>query len=190
MPAPLFYLFALVAVAGALGVVINRNPVSSAFCMIGSFLGVAALFIGLNAYFIATIQILVYAGAIMVLFLFIIMLLDIRAEKLKNFPFAVVGGGVAAAIAFFLLTSIVITKSGIGEVEMPKIGELKELKVAYADGERVLAEEDEAEPEAKSDVQLVGYAIFTNYNFLLQIIGVLLLVSTVGVVVLSKKNLT
>ena len=80
MPAYLFYMFVVVAVAGALGVVINRNPVTCAFCMIGSFIGVAAMFIGLNAYFIGTIQILVYAGAIMVLFLFIIMLLDLKAE--------------------------------------------------------------------------------------------------------------
>ena len=62
-------MFVVVAVAGALGVVVNRNPVTCAFCMIGSFIGVAAMFIGLNAYFIGTIQILVYAGAIMVLFL-------------------------------------------------------------------------------------------------------------------------
>ena len=69
-----FYAFAAVSVIGAIALVCFRNPVSSAISMVGSFVGLAALFIGLNAYFVGIIQILVYAGAIMVLFLFIIML--------------------------------------------------------------------------------------------------------------------
>ena len=62
-------------------VIICRNPVSSALSLVISFLGLAALFITLNAYFIGVIQILVYTGAVMVLFLFIIMLLDIKEEN-------------------------------------------------------------------------------------------------------------
>lgn len=165
MPAYLFYMFVVVAVAGALGVVINRNPVTCAFCMIGSFIGVAAMFIGLNAYFIGTIQILVYAGAIMVLFLFIIMLLDLKAEKRKQFNFAAILGGSGTAILFVLLTAMIIAKSGFN-TELPPL----------------------ANPAA-NDVKEIGRVIFTDFNFPLQIVGVLLLVATVGTVVLSKREL-
>ena len=68
----LFYLFSALALFGGIGVVVNRNPVSSAISMIISFLGLAALFIQLDAFLVGILQILVYAGAIMVLFLFII----------------------------------------------------------------------------------------------------------------------
>tara|TARA_R110002096_G_scaffold316010_12_gene510381 strand:+ start:9597 stop:10097 length:501 start_codon:yes stop_codon:yes gene_type:complete len=165
MPAYLFYMFVVVAVAGALGVVINRNPVTCAFCMIGSFIGVAAMFIGLNAYFIGTIQILVYAGAIMVLFLFIIMLLDLKAEKRKHFSFAAVLGGSGTAILFLLLTAMIVAKSGF-DIPMPEL----------------------ANPTA-NDVKEVGRVIYTEFNFPLQVVGVLLLVATVGTVVLSKREL-
>ena len=83
MPQLLFYLFATLAVLGGLALVAFRNPVSSAMSMVVSFVGLAGLFVGLNAYFVGVIQILVYAGAIVVLFLFIIMLLDIRAESVN-----------------------------------------------------------------------------------------------------------
>ena len=66
MPSPLFYLFAAIMVAGGLMVVLMRNPVSSALSMVLSFIGLAGLFIGLNSYFVGILQILVYAGAIMV----------------------------------------------------------------------------------------------------------------------------
>lgn len=166
MPAILFYIFAAVAVVGAVGVVVNRNPVSSAFSMIGSFLGVAALFMGLNAYFIGTIQVLVYAGAIMVLFLFIIMLLDLKAETNKRLPMIAIGGGIGVSLAFLILVSVVLTNFAPGSAEMPQL----------------------ADPAA-NDVKQLGQVIFTDFNFQLQIVGVLLLVATVGVVVLSKREL-
>ena len=74
---------ALMLVFGA-AVVINRNPVASALSLVVSFLGLAALFMSLDAFFIGIIQVLVYAGAVMVLFLFIIMLLDLRAEERRK----------------------------------------------------------------------------------------------------------
>ena len=77
----LFWIFALLTLIFGGAVVINRNPVASALSLVVSFLGLAALFMSLNAYFIGIIQVLVYAGAVMVLFLFIIMLLDLRAEE-------------------------------------------------------------------------------------------------------------
>ena len=93
----LFYIFAALALVGGIGVVANRNPVSSAISMVVSFLGLAALFIQLDAYLVGVLQILVYAGAIMVLFLFIIMLLDLENEEGKRFnPLSTLGAMVVA----------------------------------------------------------------------------------------------
>src|SRR6201997_4666996 len=92
---------ALMLVFGA-AVIVNRNPVASALNLIVSFLGLAALFVSLDAYFIGVIQVLVYAGAVMVLFLFIIMLLDLRAEKLRRINWIALAGGSVVALAFLI----------------------------------------------------------------------------------------
>src|SRR5437763_4802839 len=99
MPAPLFWAFALLMLVFGAAVVINRNPVASALSLVVSFLGLAALFVSLDAYFIGVIQVLVYAGAVMVLFLFIIMLLDLRAEKIRRINWFASAGGLAVALA-------------------------------------------------------------------------------------------
>ena len=80
----LFYIFSAFSVIGAIALVAFRNPVSSAMSMVASFLGLAALFIGLNAYFVGIIQILVYAGAIMVLFVFVVMMLNLGQEAVEQ----------------------------------------------------------------------------------------------------------
>src|SRR5436309_4717401 len=104
MPAWLFWMFALLMLVFAAAVVVNRNPVASALSLVVSFLGLAALFVMLEAYFIGIIQVLVYAGAVMVLFLFIIMLLDLRAEKLRKINWIATAGG--ALVALVLLVQI------------------------------------------------------------------------------------
>ena len=91
---------ALMLVFGA-AVIVNRNPVASALSLVVSFLGLAALFMSLDAFFIGIIQVLVYAGAVMVLFLFIIMLLDLRAEERRRINFVAFAGGTAVAVIFF-----------------------------------------------------------------------------------------
>src|ERR1700757_3950823 len=98
----LFWTFALLMLVFGVAVVANRNPVASALSLVVSFLGLAALFMSLDAYFIGIIQVLVYAGAIMVLFLFIIMLLDLRSEKLRNINWIASGGGIAVALVFMI----------------------------------------------------------------------------------------
>ena len=80
----LFWIFAVLTVIFGAAVVLNRNPVASALSLVVSFLGLSALFMSLDAFFVGIIQVLVYAGAVMVLFLFIIMLLDIRAEERRR----------------------------------------------------------------------------------------------------------
>jgi NADH-quinone oxidoreductase subunit J len=89
----LFWLFSILMLGFGIAVIANRNPVASALSLVVSFFCLAALYVGLEAYFLAAIQVVVYAGAVMVLFLFIIMLLDLRAEQRRKFnKIGVVGG--------------------------------------------------------------------------------------------------
>src|SRR5271157_5945972 len=110
----LFYIFAaLTLVCGAL-IILNRNPVNSAMFLVLSIASLAALFVLLHAFFLAAVQVLVYAGAVMVLFLFVIMLLDLKAEerrKVKTFS-AVAGFITVAAILLIFLQSLL--KSPLG----------------------------------------------------------------------------
>jgi len=146
-------------------VIINRNPVASALSLVVSFLALAALFISLNAYFIGIIQVLVYAGAIMVLFLFIIMLLDLRAEELRRVNWIASAGGVVVALALIIQIVSVVGRLGIARQNFPPL----------------------ARP-ASDDVHQIGLFLFGNYNLPFQIIGVVILVATIGVVMLGRRQ--
>ena len=91
----LFWVFSVLMLASAAAVVLFRNPVNSAMSLVLSFLALAALFVTLDAFFIGVIQVLVYAGAVMVLFLFIIMLLDLKADTRRRLNIAALAGGIA-----------------------------------------------------------------------------------------------
>ncbi len=164
-PVLFWFLTALMLIFGV-SVVVNRNPVASALGLVGSFLCLASLFVGLDAYFIAVIQVLVYAGAVMVLFLFIIMLLDLKAESRRklNFP-AWVGGG-AVTVGFIAELWFVLRSFDAGNRPFPPLGK-----------------------ENIDDVREVGMTLFDTHNLPFQVIGVLVLVATIGVVVLSKREL-
>lgn len=166
MSAFLFWLFALVMLAFGVAVVINRNPIASALSLVLCFMGLSALFMSLDAFFIGIIQVLVYAGAVMVLFLFIIMLLDLRLEERRKMNVVAVGGGSAVALAFFLQVYFVVGQLSAAKQPFPALGSPK-----------------------TDDVHNVGLLLFTNYNLPFQIIGVLILVATIGVIVLSKREL-
>lgn len=147
-------------------VIVNRNPVASALSLIVSFCGLAALFMSLDAFFIGIIQVLIYAGAVMVLFLFIIMLLDLRAEERRRTNYLAFTGGLAVAVIFFLQVYLVIGRL------RPAASPFPPLSTARPD-----------------DVHAVGNLLFSGYNLPFQIIAVLILVATIGVVVLSKREL-
>ena len=162
----LFWFFAFLMLVFGAAVVINRNPIASALSLVICFMGLSALFMSLDAFFIGIIQVLVYAGAVMVLFLFIIMLLDLRAEKLRKINWiASIGGG---AVAFALTIEI-----------FSVIGSFKAAKQVFP-------------PLARStsdDVHHIGFLLFGNYTLPFQIIGVLVLVASIGVIVLSMREL-
>ncbi|MFN4874387.1 MAG: NADH-quinone oxidoreductase subunit J [Akkermansiaceae bacterium] len=186
MSQTLFWLFSTIMLIGACAVIAFRNPVSSAMAMVTSFVGLAALFIGLSAFFVGMIQILVYSGAIMVLFLFIIMLLDLKEETKRATNGAPLFAGLALVVVFFI-QFIGVLGHKLPNQSAPELN--KETLAAAAtqfpaDGKITGALNNGKLP----DVHLIGHTLFTEYNLPLQILGVLLLVATVGVVVLSKKS--
>lgn len=162
----LFWIFTALMLVLGVSVVVNRSPVASALSLVGSLLCLSALFVGLNAYFIAVIEVLVYAGAVMVLFLFIIMLLDLKAEQRRRFNLPMLAGGVAVAGAFVAQLCFVLSSFGPGKKPFPPLSQ-----------------------QNIDDVRLVGEKLFGTHNLPLQVVGVLLLVATVGVVVLSTREL-
>ena len=146
-------------------VIINRNPVASALSLVVSFLALAALFMSLDAYFVGIIQVLVYAGAIMVLFLFIIMLLDLRPEELRKINWVASAGGLAVALVLIIQIFAVVGGLKIANQTFPPLG-----------------------TSTPDDVHRIGLLLFGNYNLPFQIIGVVILVATIGVVMLSRRE--
>lgn len=161
----LFWIFALLMLVFGTAVIINRNPVASALSLVVSFLGLAALFMSLDAYFIGIIQVLVYAGAIMVLFLFIIMLLDLRAQKLRRINWIASAGGAAVALALMIQIFSVVGRFDAAKQPFPPLART-----------------------TSDDVHRIGFLLFENYNLPFQIIGIVILVATIGVVLLSKRE--
>ncbi len=162
-----------------------RNPVSSALAMVTSFVGLAALFIGLSAFFVGVIQILVYSGAIMVLFLFIIMLLDLKDEKKRSESYApLIAGLVLVGVFFVQLIGVLSNHVDKAASPLDK-ATLSSAAENFKEGSKI---NEALAGGSLPDIHLIGKTLFTDYNLPLQILGVLLLVSTVGVVVLSKRQ--
>lgn len=162
----LFWIFVVIMLFFGGMVVFNRNPVASALSLVVSFLALAALYVSLDAYFIGVIQILVYAGAVMVLFLFIIMLLDLRAESRRRVNFPAVCGGFVVIILFIKVLADVCYGFAAGNAKFPAISQ-----------------------GPQGDVWHVGMILFQQYNVPLQVVGTLVLVASIGVVILSKRVL-
>lgn len=158
-----FFIFSGLAIAAAFLLVVARNPVNSAMFMILALVSMAVHFVLLEAYFLAILQILVYAGAVVVLFLFIIMLLDIEESRKVRKQFVTI---VAASL---LLVAGTVTLLGLF-------------------GESALVEEPLIEDSPTALAKYFGYGLFTKYLLPLQVAGFLLLIAMVGVIHLSKRR--
>ena len=172
----LFYFFATLSVGGGMLMVVSRHPVSAAMYMIISLISVAALFVLLEAFFLAILQVLVYAGAVMVLFLFIIMLLDVGPEGGKVSRVKMLSGlagCLSVGILVILLLQFVVI--GNGSVVNWKPIDLSESVI----GDSLIF---------STSLKNFGYGLFTKYMLPLQVAGFLLLAAMVGVIVLSKKS--
>jgi NADH-quinone oxidoreductase subunit J len=166
MPTALFWTFVVIMLSFAVMVVVNRNPVASAMSLVVCFLGLAALYISLDAFFLGVIQILVYAGAVMVLFLFIIMLLDLKAEQRRHFNLIAMFGGIVVVVLFVKVLFDVCYGFQGGNAVFPAIHNTEH-----------------------GDTWQVGMALFQQYKLPLQMIGALVVVASVGAVLLSKREL-
>lgn len=165
LPDILFYVFAFLTLVFGFLVVLNpfsQNPVTSAMFLVLTIASLAGLFVLLHAFFLAAVQVLVYAGAVMVLFLFVIMLLDLRAEERRKIrKTAVVLGLVSVgAILFLFLRSLLHSSLPIDNA-----------------------------PALEGGTIPLGQRLFLAYSLPFEIVSVLLLVAMVGVVLLSKKEL-
>jgi NADH-quinone oxidoreductase subunit J len=189
MPPLLFYLLALITLGFGFMVVTGRTPVSCALSLAACFVGLAALFLSLDAYFIGVIQILVYAGAVMVLFLFIIMLLDIKAEEGRKLSFAPIISGVLVAVLLVMQIITVVSSSAIANkssTDTPLALTESAGKIGRAAALPTIT--NDLKEGTLPDAKLIGFTLFDQYGFHLQVVGLLLLVGTIGVVVLSKRE--
>jgi NADH-quinone oxidoreductase subunit J len=163
----LFYFFSLLSVIAGIFVVTARNPITSAISLVVSFFGLAADYVLLDAHFVAVTQVLVYAGAIMVLFIFVIMLLNLRGEKAPLLDVsrrALLGMAVAGLIGVGLVAGL----------------------------ENVTAGMSEGVPKDFGTIASVGEALFSsNSRWLLpfEVVSVLLTVAVIGAVVLAKREI-
>jgi NADH-quinone oxidoreductase subunit J len=167
----LFYAFAAVTVIGALLVVSQRNPVYSVLSLVGAFFGLSGLYVLLEAPFVAVVQIIIYAGAIMVLFLFVVMLLNVPREDAAEWdrshplyrPAAVRIGAVLALLMALELGWALSRTTGLTAI----VGE--------------------GRPAASSVAEL-GRVLFTTYMFQFEVTSILIIVAMVGAVVLARKR--
>ena len=185
MPSYLFWLFSTVMLIGGVAVIAFRNPVSSALSVVTCFVGLAGLFIGLSAFFVGVIQILVYTGAVMVLFLFIIMLLDLKDEQKAAKPMLPIAAGIALVAAFMVQLIGILARSPNKLAPVLDKETLAAAAAGFTPGSKIATTLNAGK---LPDVHLIGHTLFTDYNLPFQILGVLLLVATVGVEVLSKKS--
>jgi NADH-quinone oxidoreductase subunit J len=158
----IFLPLALIAVVSALGMLVSRNPVYSALFLILNFASIAVFYVLLNAPFLAVVQVAVYAGAIMVLFLFVIMLLG-----------ADIGEGVFAAKGWQLPLAVTLAVALIGSFIAA---------ILLSDGRGA---HSAAVPD--SSPTNLAFILFSDYVFLFEVVGVLLLVAVIGLFVMSRK---
>ena len=160
-------------IIGALGVVLNSNPVHAALSLVGTLFGIAVLFVAQEAHFLAAVQVIVYAGAIVVLFLFVLMLLGVdRAEDLSIEP---LGGAqrIAAVLIGLAVLALPLVAFWSTDGDVTGAGPAEDA-ASYID-------------EGTSDIAQLGESLFTTYLFAFEVTSVLLVIAVVGAVVMARK---
>ena len=164
-----FYVFSLVAVLSALMVISARNPVHSVLFLILSFVNASGLFVLLGAEFLAMILVVVYVGAVAVLFLFVVMMLDINFVKLREGFLQYLPFGALLGIVLIIELGILFLTKSFSENSLSKFVELPVM--------------NEVE-----NTKLIGQVLYTNYFYLFQISGLILLVAMVGSITLTLRD--
>jgi NADH-quinone oxidoreductase subunit J len=167
-----FYAFAAITVLGSLLVIVQRNPIYSVLALVGAFFGLSGLYVLLEAPFVAIVQIIIYAGAIMVLFLFVVMLLNVPREDAAEWdrmhplyrPWPRRIGTVLAVALVAQLGWALLRSPGVRGA----VG---------------------AQSPAISDVSSLGQVLFTDYMFAFEVTSILILASMVGAVILARRHI-
>lgn len=177
-----FYLFSVLAVASAVMVVVAKNPVHSVMFLIFAFFNAAGLFILLGAEFLAMVLVIVYVGAVAVLFLFVVMMLDVDFTELKsgfvkNAPVGLLVGGIVLVELALLFLAQDLGVSG-DEVE------------AAREPANVAATVPGAAPavESLTNTEALGQILYTKYAFFFEVAGLVLLVAMIGAIVLTLRH--
>ena len=192
----LFNIFALLAVLSALLVVVNpfsRNPVTSAMFLVTTMISISGLFVLLNAYFLAAVQILVYAGAVMVLFLFVIMLLDVEETARRKLRLVSLTMGFLSVAALFGVYKSSLDATYVKDVDSSQdIVAADEIDGFWSEHFEAATSVGESESFVTvGSTQALGKELFSSVNgFILpfEIVSILLLVAMIGVILLSKKD--
>ncbi len=166
LPKFFFFYHALVIVSLSLVTVSRRNPVHAVLFMLVIFFHIASMYLFLNAEFIAAIQIIVYAGAILVLFLFVVFLLNLRAEEHVEKYSRSSAAGAVLALSLFAVLAITLREFVLGPHGTYSIEKIKEL----------------------THTKAVGEVLYTQYLFPFEVASVILLVAIVGAITLAKKH--
>lgn len=174
-PKILFLVIAGVAVACGLSLILQHNPIYSALSLIGTLCAMAALYLTLAAPFIAAIQIIVYAGAIMVLFVFVIMLLNVRAEESKRDPVKYLRW-LAAPLVVAIFAEVYFIVKSVQNPPAPATVNAAANAAANVAPEQVFG-----------TTESIGHAMFTDYLYPFEATSVLILMAIVGAMVLARK---
>jgi NADH-quinone oxidoreductase subunit J len=167
----LFYAFAAVAVVGSLFVVLQRNPIYSVLSLIGAFFGLSGLYVLLEAPFVAIVQIIIYAGAIMVLFLFVVMLLNVPREDAAEWDRTHAMDRPWPRRIGPVLALLMVGQLGWALSRTPGL----------SDGVG-------AQAPGVSDVGELGRVLFTDYMFAFEVTSILIIAALVGAVILARKQ--
>ena len=165
----IFYLFAITTILGGLMTDLSRNPVHSVLWLILAFFNSAGLFVLMGAEFLAMVLVVVYVGAVAVLFLFVVMMLDVNFQNLRKGAtnYAMIGGIIGVILLleliFLLGSAAVLPEAGTGAQPIPKF-------------------------DVMTNTHAIGHVLYTDYFYLFQVAGMVLLVAMVGAIVLTLRQ--
>lgn len=187
-----FLIAGALAIIGALGLVIAKNPVHSALMLVMALFAVAVLFLNQDAQFLAAVQVIVYAGAIVVLFLFVIMLLGVdQAEDLSVEPIAgqrpaavVTGLGVLVLSVIFVAVSVDGGATGASGLTADRVDSITTVQESATS---LLEDDQTTGRENNPNIDQLGEVLFTDYIFAFEVTALLLTISVVGAVLLARK---
>src|SRR5512141_679837 len=168
-----FYLMALTTIASGIAVVSARNPVHSVLFLIAAFFSAAGLFVLLGAEFLAMLLVVVYVGAVAVLFLFVVMMLDVDFAQLRQgfARYMPIGGLIAGGLAIeMILVSYTVATHGAARLN----------ETPMAQGKDAVA--------SMSNAEAIGRVLYTNYVYFFQAAGMVLLVAMIGAIVLTLRH--